>query len=241
MRYKINIDYTAEEINLAAKLGFEAFKNKALEHDQIITDVWETLSETDQGFYCAFARSVLKNKIGCRHQHNRWWTHMKHEGWVRGEYNPELKHHPLLIDFNQLPEVEKEKRRAFRAAVMPYRKHLGPGVHFQFHNETGRALNVRTFTQDVKSFIIELCLHSEFDDNEDAKSYLEQRINCYIDELMAEYKQAYHQYRFGNNFYGVVLEFNAEGSLDWDYSPPLIDFLLCIAKVRHEDPDLIYE
>lgn len=52
-------------------------------------------------------------------QHGAWLAHKEAEGWVYGPVKDEvLKTHPCMVPYDQLPDGQKKKDRAFRAIVI---------------------------------------------------------------------------------------------------------------------------
>ena len=75
--------------------------------------------------------------------HEAWANQRKAEGWMWGKaHNADLKQHPCLVEYDQLPESEKEvDRRTARTSIQglldlgfevlpPKRKHAGEHQHF---------------------------------------------------------------------------------------------------------------
>jgi len=52
-------------------------------------------------------------------QHDQWMEQKKRDGWVYGEIKDEKKKtHPMLVPFEQLPDMEKRKDSLLRAIVL---------------------------------------------------------------------------------------------------------------------------
>lgn len=52
-------------------------------------------------------------------QHDQWMAQKQRDGWVYGEKKDEKKKtHPMLVPFEQLPEMEKRKDTLLRAIVL---------------------------------------------------------------------------------------------------------------------------
>lgn len=55
---------------------------------------------------------------GANASHDEWMRVKREEGWVHGpEKNPELKQHPCMVPFDQLPAEQQAKDRLFRSIV----------------------------------------------------------------------------------------------------------------------------
>lgn len=63
---------------------------------------------------------VLKKKhLSLDEMHAEWCENMRQDGWVYGdEFNPETKHHNLLVPFDQLPEASRIEDALFRNTVL---------------------------------------------------------------------------------------------------------------------------
>jgi hypothetical protein len=47
------------------------------------------------------------------HEHERWCKQKREDGWTYGDpWDPVLKHHPSLVDWEVLPESEREKDKS---------------------------------------------------------------------------------------------------------------------------------
>lgn len=45
-------------------------------------------------------------------EHARWRRDLEADGWVHGpDSNPGMRMHPVLVDWEELPEAEREKDR----------------------------------------------------------------------------------------------------------------------------------
>ena len=52
------------------------------------------------------------------HEHERWMTERRRQGWTYAPIRDNArKQHPLLVEWDQLPEKEKEKDRATARAL----------------------------------------------------------------------------------------------------------------------------
>lgn len=123
------VEYTDEEITLAAKCGHSVMQCIADSFGHKVLPQWDLCPHEYKEAIKAKARTILYHAKACRNLHNSWVKHKLNSGYSLGERNEELKQHPHLVDFNDLPIDVKVKLKAFRAAVMPFRKNLGPGYH----------------------------------------------------------------------------------------------------------------
>lgn len=124
-----NPEYTEEEILQAAKCGHSVMMciGSAFNHPPL--PQWAFCTDEYKDKICRSTIAILNQSRSCRALHNGWVKRMKLQGWTLGERDDEKKQHPHLMDFNDLPIDVKLKMKAFRAAVMPFRKNLGPGYH----------------------------------------------------------------------------------------------------------------
>ena len=61
-----------------------------------------------------------------RNVHDVWAKSRIDEGWTYGEQrNDSLKHHPCLVEYNELPESEKEYDRNTAIGTLKLITHLG--------------------------------------------------------------------------------------------------------------------
>ena len=66
-------------------------------------------------------------------QHEAWADDKVEQGWVYGETkDPEVRTHPCLVPYDDLPADQRVKDHAFRAVVATMRtlqvSHVAPGV-----------------------------------------------------------------------------------------------------------------
>ena len=51
-------------------------------------------------------------------QHDQWMEQKKRDGWVHGPVkDPKKKTHPMMVDYDALPDMEKRKDALFKAVV----------------------------------------------------------------------------------------------------------------------------
>jgi hypothetical protein len=59
-----------------------------------------------------------ENDVGPQASHESWMAQKVAEGWVYGEVkNPDLKEHPCMVPFSELPASQQAKDFIFRAVV----------------------------------------------------------------------------------------------------------------------------
>jgi hypothetical protein len=80
---------------------------------------WSEASEDMRASTIEGVRFRLENPYApISAQHSQWLRNRKRAGWVYGEKkNTELKQHPSLVPYHQLPLSEKQKDRLFAAIV----------------------------------------------------------------------------------------------------------------------------
>jgi len=118
--------FTEEEVNLAAKAGHGAMQAICEAFGVPKLGQWELCSDWYKASLVNQAEQYLLSAPSCRTLHNRWVKQRLHQGWTLGERNREIKSHPHLVDFNDLPVEVKLKLKCFRAVVMAFRKNEGP-------------------------------------------------------------------------------------------------------------------
>ena len=88
-----------------------------LENNDKVFSFYEVKDSTIQGIKAFFANP----QITPEEQHKLWFNSKIEEGWVYGEdKNLENKTHPCLIAYENLPEVQKKKDKAFQEILKPY-------------------------------------------------------------------------------------------------------------------------
>lgn len=124
-------EYSDEEILLAAKVGHSVMQCVGSGFGHKPLPQWAFCKDEYKEKIMRSTCAILNQARSCRAIHNGWVKAMMFNGWTLGDRNDELKQHPHLMDFNDLPVDVRLKMKAFRAAVMPFRKNLGPGFHTQ--------------------------------------------------------------------------------------------------------------
>lgn len=123
------VTYSDEEVLLAAKCGHSVMQCVGSGFGHKALPQWAFCSDDYKEKVLRNTQAILNQARSCRALHNGWVKVMIHNGWTLGERDNEKKQHPHLMDFNDLPADVRLKMKAFRAAVMPFRKNLGPGFH----------------------------------------------------------------------------------------------------------------
>jgi hypothetical protein len=80
---------------------------------------WGDAPEWQRNSAIAGVRFHLANPdAGPSASHDEWMRHKLAEGWTYGpEKKPDLKQHPCMVPFDQLPPQQQAKDRLFRAIV----------------------------------------------------------------------------------------------------------------------------
>lgn len=81
---------------------------------------WEAAPNWQRASAVSGVQFVLDNPTaGDAAQHNNWADDKRAHGWSYGaEKDPELKTHPCLVPFEELPPEQQAKDRLFRAVVL---------------------------------------------------------------------------------------------------------------------------
>lgn len=81
--------------------------------------VWEEAPQWQRDSAMAGVRLHWKNKeAGPQVSHESWMAQKVADGWVYGpEKRPDLKQHPCMVPFDQLPREQQAKDFIFRAVV----------------------------------------------------------------------------------------------------------------------------
>lgn len=68
----------------------------------------------------------LDSEVEPQASHEAWLAEKVADGWVYGsEKNPELKTHPCMVPFEELPREQQAKNYIFRAVVLALKPYLG--------------------------------------------------------------------------------------------------------------------
>ena len=80
---------------------------------------WDDAPEWQKASVIAGVEAVLRNpKIGPEESHNGWLAQKRAEGWVWGPVKePELKEHPCMVSYIDLPDEQKMKDVMFTRVV----------------------------------------------------------------------------------------------------------------------------
>jgi hypothetical protein len=80
---------------------------------------WDDAPEWQRNSAVSGVRFHLANPdAGDSASHDNWLKDKRADGWVYGEVkNPELKQHPCMVPFDQLPKDQQFKDKLFRTIV----------------------------------------------------------------------------------------------------------------------------
>lgn len=81
---------------------------------------WEHAPESQRKCAEAGVKAVLENpSMTAADFHAAWLEYKEREGWAWGPVvSPELKLHPCMVPYEELPEGQRRKDRLFRAIVL---------------------------------------------------------------------------------------------------------------------------
>lgn len=85
--------------------------------------VWDQAPNWQQASAIHGVQIALDNpEISPAGMHESWLLEKQANGWVYGpEKNPELKQHPCMVPYDQLPEAQRVKDKLFRGLVFMLR------------------------------------------------------------------------------------------------------------------------
>lgn len=79
---------------------------------------WEEAPEWQRNSAIDGVRFHLGNEVTPEDSHSNWCKQKIEDGWVYGEVkDPELKEHPCLVPYRQLPPEQRTKDYLFKAVV----------------------------------------------------------------------------------------------------------------------------
>lgn len=110
---------TEEKISYIAKACHEANRVWCQANNDESQNHWEDAEDWQKTSAINGVRFKLYNpEAGDDAQHNSWMKEKIDSGWVYGEVkDAEVKTHPCIVPFNELPEFQKKKDRLFCAVV----------------------------------------------------------------------------------------------------------------------------
>jgi len=113
-----------EEIRMVAKVAHEANRAYCETLNDFSQPPWWGIPDWQEESIMNGVRFRLENPdITPEQQHKQWMKQKTEEGWVYGETkDPEKKTHPCLVDYEDLPEVQKFKDSLFGVIVDVFRK-----------------------------------------------------------------------------------------------------------------------
>lgn len=102
-----------------AKICHEANKAYCENHGDYSQKTWDEAADWQQISAMQGVRFCIENPdAGDAGQHNAWMRDKIADGWVYGEEkNAEVKTHPCLVPFEELPVFQQKKDALFRAIV----------------------------------------------------------------------------------------------------------------------------
>ena len=107
------------DVEKIARVTHEANRAWCLAHGDTSQTSWDEAPEWQRESAMSGVRFHLANPdAGPDASHNEWMRHKQNEGWVYGpEKVPELKQHPCMVPFTELPAQQQAKDRLFRSIV----------------------------------------------------------------------------------------------------------------------------
>lgn len=115
MKTELNED----DLLLVARIVHETMRSFASAHGADDIPSWDEAPEwMHQSTFAGIRFRLDKPGAPDGAQHDQWMEEKLASGWSYGAVkDPEAKTHPMLIPFNELPEVERRKDRLFSAVV----------------------------------------------------------------------------------------------------------------------------
>ena len=103
-----------------AQVVHAAIRAGASANDQTDMPVWEEAPKWMKDSTFASVRFVIENQsAGAGAQHIQWMKQRKAQGWKYGtERDDNKKHHPMLVPFEKLPDIEQKKDQLVGAIVV---------------------------------------------------------------------------------------------------------------------------
>ena len=83
---------------------------------------WESLDQVDKDLtYKSVKRIIDDRTITAKDIHDEWMTNKESDGWVYGLVkDPVNKTHPLMIPFDEMSDIDKQKDQSFIDIVNTY-------------------------------------------------------------------------------------------------------------------------
>lgn len=79
---------------------------------------WEEAPEWQKSSAINGVKYHLENDVTPEMSHENWLKQKLEEGWVYGKVkDPELKTHPCMMKYNELPKYQRTKDSLFKAVV----------------------------------------------------------------------------------------------------------------------------
>lgn len=95
--------------------------------DGSIPNSWEGLTQQQRDNAVSAVRTIYSQPARTPEQlHDLWMAPYLEVGWVVGPYNIELKQHPSLVPFHQLPDSEILKDEIWSSLTEIFRPHYQP-------------------------------------------------------------------------------------------------------------------
>lgn len=112
------------DYEICARKVHEANRAYCKAHGDVVDPAWEDLDDDRKlSILEAVEREIKTPAASPRESHDRWCQQRLDEGWVLGEVKDvEAKTHPCLVDYDALPEVQKQKDVIFAATVRQFRE-----------------------------------------------------------------------------------------------------------------------
>lgn len=89
------------------------------------TAPWDAIPESRrQGVIAGVQKFLTDPGMTPEEQHLAWMEHYKAQGWTVGPRNDELKQHPCLVPYSELPESQRQKDYLFQRVVRTLAPHV---------------------------------------------------------------------------------------------------------------------
>ena len=105
-------------IELIAKICHNVNKSYCESHNDFSQLAWEDAPEWQKSSAINGVEFHLTNDVTPEMSHENWLKQKLEEGWVYGkEKNAELKTHPCIKRYDELPKFQRTKDALFKAVV----------------------------------------------------------------------------------------------------------------------------